>query len=97
METVAAVLLFVPLLLPIVLPLGIDPIHFGIIVSINLSLGLITPPLGINIFIASNIAKIRFEVSLKYFFPIFMSLIIILLLVTFIPQLSLFLPELLSK
>lgn len=97
METVAAVLLFVPLLLPIVLPLGIDPIHFGIIVSINLSLGLITPPLGINIFIASNIAKIRFEESLKYFFPIFMSLIIILLLVTFIPQLSLFLPELLSK
>ncbi len=97
METVAAVLLFVPLLLPIVLPLGVDPIHFGIIVSINLSLGLITPPLGINIFIASNIAKIRFEESLKYFFPIFMSLIIILLLVTFIPQLSLFLPELLSK
>lgn len=97
METVAAILLFVPLLLPIILPLGIDPLHFGIIVCLNLALGLITPPLGLNIFIASNIAKIRFEKTLVYFVPIFVTLIFVLLLVTFIPQLSLFLPELLSS
>lgn len=97
METVAAILLFVPLLLPIVLPLGVDPIHFGIIVCLNLALGLITPPLGLNIFIASNIARIRFEQTLKYFIPIFATLIVVLLLVTFVPQISLFLPNLLSK
>lgn len=97
METVAAILLFVPLLLPIILPLGIDPLHFGIIVCLNLALGLITPPLGLNIFIASNIAKIRFEKSLIYFVPIFFTLIIVLLLVTLVPQISLFLPELLSS
>lgn len=97
METVAAILLFVPLLLPIVLPLGVDPIHFGIIVCLNLALGLITPPLGLNIFIASNIARIRFEQSLKYFVPIFLTLLAVLLIVTFVPQISLFLPELLSN
>lgn len=96
METVAAILLFVPLLLPIVLPLGIDPIHFGIIVCLNLALGLITPPLGLNIFIASNIARIRFEQSLKYFVPIFITLLIVLMIVTFIPQVTLFLPNLLK-
>jgi len=97
METVAAILLFVPLLLPIVIPLGVDPIHFGIIVCLNLALGLITPPLGLNIFIASNIALIRFEQSLKYFLPIFITLVVVLLIITFVPQLSLFLPNLLAN
>lgn len=96
METVAAILLFVPLLLPIVIPLGVDPIHFGIIVCLNLALGLITPPLGLNIFIASSIAKIKFEQSLKYFAPIFVTLLVVLLLVTLVPQISLFLPDLIS-
>lgn len=97
METVAAVLIFVPLLLPIVLPLGIDPIHFGMIVCVNLTLGLLTPPLGINIFIGSNIAKIPFEKTFKYLIPIFVSLFIVLGLITFIPELTLFLPEMLKE
>lgn len=95
-ETVAAVILFVPLLLPIVLPLGIDPIHFGIIVCINLSLGLITPPLGINLFIASGVAGIRFESTFKYIGVIFIAILSVLLVVTFVPEISTFLPELLS-
>lgn len=97
METVAAVLIFVPLLLPIVLPLGIDPIHFGMIICLNLSLGLITPPLGINLFIGSNIANVQFEKTFKYVAPIFGALLIVLLIVTYVPSITLFLPNLLGK
>ncbi|MGE7767575.1 TRAP transporter large permease [Peribacillus sp. NPDC096540] len=96
METVAAVLIFVPLLLPIVIPLGIDPIHFGMIVCLNLSLGLITPPLGINLFIGSNIAKVPFERTFKYVAPIFGALLIVLLIITYVPSITLFLPNLLG-
>lgn len=95
-ETVAAVILFVPLLLPIVLPLGVDPVHFGIVVCMNLSLGLITPPLGINLFIASKVANIRFESTFKYVGIIFIAILSVLLIVTFVPEISTFLPELLS-
>ncbi|GIN23062.1 TRAP transporter large permease [Siminovitchia fordii] len=96
METVAAVLIFVPLLLPIVLPLGIDPIHFGMVVCLNLSLGLITPPLGINLFIGSNIANIPFERTFKYVLPIFGALLIVLLIITYVPSITLFLPNLIG-
>lgn len=97
METVAAVLIFVPLLLPIVIPLGIDPIHFGMIVCLNLSLGLITPPLGINLFIGSNIANVPFEKTFKYVAPIFGALLIVLIIITYVPSITLFLPDLLGK
>lgn len=97
METVAAVLIFVPLLLPIVLPLGVDPIHFGMIVCLNLSLGLVTPPLGINLFISSNIANVPFERTFKYVVQIFLALVVVLLIVTYVPSITLFLPNLLGK
>ncbi|GLY12640.1 TRAP transporter large permease [Pseudobacillus badius] len=96
METVAAVLIFVPLLLPIVIPLGIDPVHFGMIICLNLSLGLITPPLGINLFIGSNIANIPFEKTFKYVAPIFGALLIVLLIITYVPSITLFLPNLIG-
>ncbi|ONK23986.1 C4-dicarboxylate ABC transporter permease [Bacillus sp. VT-16-64] len=96
METIAAVLIFVPLLLPIVLALGIDPIHFGMIVCLNLSLGLITPPLGINLFIGSNIANISFEKALRYVVPIFGALLVVLFIITYIPSITLFLPKLIG-
>jgi C4-dicarboxylate transporter DctM subunit len=96
METVAAVLIFVPLLLPIVIPLGIDPIHFGMIICLNLSLGLITPPLGINLFIGSNIAGIPFEKTFKYVGIIFVALLVVLLIITYVPSITLFLPNLIG-
>ncbi|GAA0335131.1 hypothetical protein GCM10008931_28410 [Oceanobacillus oncorhynchi subsp. oncorhynchi] len=96
METIAAIILFVPLLLPIIIPLGVDPIHFGIIVCLNLSIGLITPPLGINLFIASNIAEIKFESTFKYVGIIFVVILVVLLIITLVPQISTFLPSLLS-
>ncbi|WP_142248055.1 TRAP transporter large permease [Alkalihalobacterium alkalinitrilicum] len=95
METIAALMIFVPLLLPIVMSLGVDPMHFGIIVCINLTLGLLTPPMGVNVFIASRMAGISFEKTFKYLFPIFSALLVVLLIVTLFPQLSLFLPSIL--
>ncbi|WP_246589406.1 TRAP transporter large permease [Desertibacillus haloalkaliphilus] len=96
METIAALMIFVPLLLPIVTSLGVDPIHFGVIVCINLTLGLLTPPMGVNVFIASRMAGIPFEKTFKYLIPIFIALLIVLLIITLFPQLSLFLPNLLD-
>ena len=96
-ETIAALLIFVPLLLPIVIPLGVDPLHFGMIVCFNLTLGLLTPPLGLNLFISAKVAEVRFESTFKYLTPMLIGLFILLGVITFIPQLTLFLPELLSK
>ncbi|KOS61120.1 TRAP transporter large permease [Lysinibacillus agricola] len=96
-ETVAALLIFVPLLLPIVTPLGVDPLHFGMIVCFNLTLGLLTPPLGLNLFIGAKVANIRFEETFKHLTPIVIALLILLGVITFVPQLTLFLPQLLSS
>lgn len=96
METIAAILIFVPLLLPIALSVGVDPLHFGIIVCINLSIGMITPPFGINLFIGSKIAKIPFEKTFPYLKWSFLALIIVLMVITYIPGITLFLPNLLS-
>ncbi|MFC2948038.1 TRAP transporter large permease [Virgibacillus sediminis] len=96
METVSALMIFVPILIPIALHLGVDPLHFGIIASINLTLGQLTPPMGINLFVASRISDLPFERTFKYLFPILGALIITMLIITYIPQLSLFLPELLN-
>ncbi|WP_245831897.1 TRAP transporter large permease subunit [Oceanobacillus senegalensis] len=76
--------------------LGVDPLHFGIIASINLTLGQITPPMGINLFVASKISNIPFERTFRYLFPMLIALIITLLVITYIPQLSLFLPNFLD-
>ncbi|MGJ9457874.1 TRAP transporter large permease [Oceanobacillus sp. CF4.6] len=94
METIAAILIFVPLLLPIVTAIGVDPIHFGIVVCINLAIGMITPPFGINLFVASKVAGIGFEQTLRYLKWAFATLIVVLLFITLIPQLSLYLVEL---
>lgn len=91
LETVSALMIFGPLLYPVAISLGVDPIHFGIIICLNLTLGLLTPPLGVNVFIASRIANIRFEKTFKYLFPMFGALLLVLLLVTIFPQISLLL------
>lgn len=91
METVAAILIFVPLLLPIATTIGVDPIHFGIIVCLNLSIGMITPPFGVNLFIGSKIAGIGFEKTFKFLKWTLATLIIVLLIVTYVPEISLFL------
>ena len=98
MDMTPAVLIFTPIFLPIVTTqLGMDPIHFGIIMVLNLSVGLCTPPVGSVLFIGCSVANIKIENVVKPLLPMFIVMIIVLLLVTYIPQLSLWLPELFIK
>ncbi|BAC12197.1 TRAP transporter large permease [Oceanobacillus iheyensis] len=91
MDTSAAVLIFVPLFLPMVSQLGIDPIHFGIIMIVALSIGMITPPFGLNLFVASGISKVSLVEVIKSTAPFILVMIFALLVITFVPELSLFL------
>ena len=97
METLAAVILTLPMLLPIITKINVDPVHFGIVMAVNLSVGLITPPLGICTFVASSIAKISLERIAKALIPFIIVTMVILLLITYFPKLVLLLPNLLSR
>ncbi len=95
MEAIAAMMILVPILLPIAHSLGISPIQFGLIVILNLMIGTITPPIGVVLYVTANVAKISFERVAKATFPFLIPLLIVLLLVTIFPQLTTFLPSLL--
>jgi C4-dicarboxylate transporter DctM subunit len=97
MDLAPAMTLFTPILLPVAVNLGIDPVHFGIIMVVNLAVGLFTPPVGVCLFISCGIAKIPITSVLKAFIPFFLAMIGILLLITFVPQVCLFLPSLLMR
>ena len=92
METSAAVLLFAPILAPI----AVHPVHFAVVMIVNLTIGLITPPVGVVLYATSNVGKLKFERVVKSTMPLILLAVVILLLVTFIPELSLFLPRLLG-
>ncbi len=94
MEPSAIIMIMVPLLLPVAKELGIDPIHFGIIVTINMELGMITPPIGLNLFVTSGITGVSLKDVIIYALPWASAILIGLLLVTYIPQISLWLPHL---
>ncbi len=93
METNAAIIILTPILLPIVTALGINPIHFGMIMILNLAIGFITPPLGANLFMASEISRVKFETLAKTIWPWIGAMIVVLIIITYIPQISLFLPQ----
>jgi tripartite ATP-independent transporter DctM subunit len=95
METIAAITILVPVLLPIALQIGVDPVHFGIFMILNLMIGLLTPPVGMVLYVLSRVAKIPFERCAKATAVFIIPLVIVLLMVTFIPALSLWLPNLL--
>ncbi len=97
METIAAITILVPVLLPIVVKLGIDPVHFGVIMVLNLMIGLLTPPVGMVLYVLSRVSGVPFERCVAATAPFLVPLVIVLLLVTFIPQLSLFLPTLIYR
>ncbi|HZG55293.1 TRAP transporter large permease [Paenibacillus sp.] len=94
METNASIIILAPLLVPVAVQLGIDPVHFGIIMIVNLALGMCTPPLGINLFISAQIAKIRLEEITRGMIPFYLALLVTLLIITFVPQLSVGVPQL---
>ncbi|SHJ27766.1 C4-dicarboxylate transporter, DctM subunit [Geosporobacter subterraneus DSM 17957] len=94
METFTAIIILSPILYPIVAQYGIDVYHFGVMMILNLSIGFITPPVGSNLFVACGITGMRFETLVKSIWPFLLALIAALILVTFIPQITLFLPNL---
>ncbi len=95
MDMTPAVLIFTPIFLPIaVTQLGLDPIHFGIIMILNLNIGLCTPPVGAVLFVGCSVAKLKIQDVIKPIIPFFIAMIIILLLVTYMPALSLLIPKL---
>jgi len=78
----------------VVTSIGMDPIHFGIVMILNLGLGLCTPPVGTSLFVGCAVAKLKIEDSIKALLPFYLTMIILLVIVTFVPQLSLWLPGL---
>ena len=94
MDMTPAVLIFTPIFLPVVTKLGLDPVHFGIIMVLNLCIGLCTPPVGSVLFVGVGIAKTSIEKVVKPLMPLFLAMILALFLVTYFPQLSLWLPGL---
>ena len=97
METVAAITIMVPVLLPIAVTLGIDPVHFGVIMVLNLMLGLLTPPVGMVLYVLARVAKIRFEDCVVGTAPFLVPLVLVLLLVTFVPAVTMWLPTLIYR
>ena len=94
MDMTPAVLIFTPIFLPVVTKLGLDPVHFGIIMVLNLCIGLCTPPVGSVLFVGVGVAKTTIEKVFKPLLPLFIAMVVALFLVTYIPQLSLWLPSL---
>lgn len=93
MDMTPAVLIFTPIFLPIVMELGIDPIHFGIIMILNLSIGLCTPPVGTILFVGVGVAQTTIVKIIKPLMPLFLAMIVALMLITFFPEITLWLPR----
>lgn len=96
LETGASIVIIAPILTPVAMQFGIDPIHFGIIIIVNLAVGMVTPPIGVNLFVACQIAGLRIEQIMKSMLPFYLILIIDILLVTYLPQITLWLPSILK-
>lgn len=94
MDMTPAVLIFTPIFLPVVTQLGMDPVHFGIIMVLNLSIGLCTPPVGTILFVGAGVAKISVSKVIKPLIPFLVAMIVVLLLITFFEGISLWLPSL---
>ncbi|MDR2487431.1 MAG: TRAP transporter large permease [Clostridiales Family XIII bacterium] len=87
-DNIPACIILAPMLLPAMKSFGLDPIHFGIFMTINLMIGLVTPPYGCNLFVASAVAHVKMEQILKYMLPFYIALVAVMLLVTYIPGIS---------
>ena len=94
MESISVMLILIPVLTPLLMGMGIDLMHFGVVLELNLNIGLITPPLGVCAYVAADIAKVRFEEVIKEIVPFLFVLIGVLFVITFFPQTTLFLPRL---
>lgn len=89
LDTVPAIIVMAPMLLPTVKALEINPIHFGVVMAVNLAIGLCTPPYGCNLFVGAAVAKIRLDSMFKYIVPFFIVSVIALMIITYVPWFSL--------
>ncbi len=96
MDMAPIILILTPVLLPVTNSLGIDPVHFGMIMMVNLGIGLITPPVGSVLFVASAVSKQKIEVVVRAMLPFYAMLLVVLAMVTYIPAVSLWLPHMLG-
>ena len=96
MDMAPLILILTPILLPVVKTLGVDPVHFGIIIMVNLGIGLLTPPVGSVLFVGSAVGKLTIEALVKAMYPFFGVLLVLLALVTYWPSLTLWLPRLMG-
>lgn len=97
METVAAITILVPVLLPVAEKVGIDPVHFGVILVLNLMIGLLTPPVGMVLYVLSRVSKVPFERCVTATLPFLVPLFLVLVLVTFVPAITMWLPTLIYR
>lgn len=97
MDMAPLILIMTPILMPVIVSIGVDPVHFGMIMMVNLGMGLITPPVGGVLFVGAAVAKLPIEKVVKALYPFFGALLIVLGMVTYLPWLSLWLPNLLLK
>lgn len=95
-DTTSAVVIFTPLFLPLIKNFGVDLIHFGLIMAVNLTIGMCTPPLGVCLFVSGSIAKISLKEQFKELLPMIVVLVFVLLLITYVPAFSLILPNIFS-
>lgn len=96
MEALAAIVILTPILLPVVTKVGVDPIHFGVIMVVNLAIGFVTPPVGVNLFVASSVSQLRIDKIAKAAMPQLIGMLLVLMAVTYIPELSLYLTRFLK-
>jgi len=97
METISIMLLTVPILLPIAIEIGMDPVHFGVMMTLNLMIGQLTPPVGILLYCVSGVSKVPVQKIIVELKPFLIVLLVVLLLITFVPTLTLYLPNLLMR
>ena len=93
MDMAPLILILTPILMPVITGIGVDPVHFGMIMLVNLGIGLITPPVGAVLFVGAAIGKVTIENTVKALFPFYVALFMVLLAVTYIPAISLWLPS----
>jgi len=97
LETVAAITILTPVLLPIAIKMGIDPVHFGVIMVLNLMIGLLTPPIGMVLYVLSRVSGVPFERCVTATAPFLVPLFFVLILITFVPALTMWLPTLIYR
>ena len=93
MEPSSIILITAPILFPVAMALGIDPIHFGIMVTVNMEIGMITPPVGLNLYVASGISRLGMTETTVACFPWLITMLVFLMIITYWPALTLWLPR----